>query len=245
MVAGERREQASRSPSDSVVRRIKRAVRRALERPFGPTRVNTWVSRLPYYRATYCLVAYPVAPPENTERVLDESGFVLREGSHEDINRLEGQPLYGNCQQYRQWLEQGQRLIVATEEGRPVSYVWLDYSPTIMLEDLPEYRVEVSPEAYYGHEAWTLPSHRGRSLRRLTFLAEALFARRDGKRWRVGYQLREESLDAMLRNLERTGIPRGNVIGEINVVQFAGFRLAWRKRSRDRHPAAHFVPARG
>jgi hypothetical protein len=223
------------------VRGIKRLVRPMLERRFGATRVNTWASRIPYSRVTYCLVAFEIAPPEDAERRIEQSGFILREGSSADIDLLEGQPLYGNTRQYREWLEEGQRFVVAEEQGRPVSYVWLDFSPSVMLEDLPEYRVELSPEAYYGHEAWTLPSHRGRSLRRLTFLAELLLARRHGKRWRVSYQWREESLNELLRNLARTGNPPGMVIAEVNVVQFAGFRFVWRKRLAHQHPAARFV----
>lgn len=224
---------------------IKHTARVVLYHLFGKERVDVWASRIPYRRVTYCLVAWQVMVPENTERRLHESGFVLREGTYKDLDRLEGEILYGNCGQYREWFRCGQRFIVAEADGRPISYVWIDFSKSIMLEDLPEYCVEIASQAFYVHEAWTLPAYRGRSLRRLTFLAELLLARREGKRWDLAYQLKEETLAEMLRNFERTGVPRGNVIGEVGVVQFGGFRFTWRNRLRTNHPAARFLPVRG
>jgi GNAT superfamily N-acetyltransferase len=186
-------------------------------------------------------VAWTTAVPEETEHKLEVSSFVLRDGTLADIDALEGERLYDDCATYRGWLTEGQQLLVAEDAGRVVSYVWLDLARSIMLENLPEYRVEIGPLAAYGHEAWTLPSHRGRSLRRLTYVAEVLAARRAGKRWLVAYQLKEETLDVMLTNLARTGIPRGEVIDVVHVFQGGGFRFTWHRRPRRAHEAARFV----
>jgi hypothetical protein len=221
--------------------RLYRGTRRLLERALGPARVERWAERVPYKHLTYCLVTWTTRVPEEVERKLQTSGFLLRDGTAADIDALEGERLYDDCATYRAWLAEGQQLLVAEEAGRVVSYVWLDLARSIALENLPEYQVEIGPGAAYGHEAWTLPSHRGRSLRRLTYVAEVLAARRAGKQWLVAYQLKEETLDAMLVNLARTGIPRGDVIDVVHVVQGGGFRVTWHQRPRRPHEAARFV----
>ena len=122
-----------------------------------------------------------------------------------------------------------------------MSYVWLDLARSITLENLPEHRLEIGPRAAYGHEAWTLPSHRGGSLRRLTHIAEILAGHRAGKRWVVAYQHKEEALEAMLSNLARTGIPRADVIDVVHVFQGGGLRLTCHSRPGAPHQAARFV----
>lgn len=234
--------EALRTLGVGLLVRWKRIVRRILERRFGREQVNIWAARVPFRRVTYCLCAYEVSIPPEAERSLKESGFTFREGTVEDVDRLEGEPLYGDCRTYRAWLAEGQTLLLAETEGRIASYLWLDSSRSVTLEELPEFRVEINPLASYTHEAWTLPAYRGRSLRRMAYIAEMLLRRQQGLRWKVGYQLRQESLAEMLRNFERTGIPRGSVIGEVEVVHFAGLRFTWaRGFGRSRHPAAHFV----
>lgn len=200
-------------------------------------------ARLGSSHRTYCLVAWATQVPEEVEAKLETCGFALRDGTFADLDALEGETLYDDCATYRAWLAEGQQLLVAEDAGKVVSYVWLDLARQVELDDLPEYQVAIGAGAAYGHEAWTLPSHRGRSLRRLTYLAELLAARRAGKRWLVAYQLKEETLGAMLTNLARTGVPRGEVIDVIHVLQGTGFRLTWRRGPRQPHEAAMFVPA--
>lgn len=225
-----------------MVARSKQIVRRMLERRFGRERVNVWAARVPFRRATYCLCAYEVSIPPSAEQSLRESGLTIRPGTLADLDRLAGESLYDDCTVYRKWLAEGQVFLLAEQAGRIASYLWLDGSRSVTLEDLPEFRVDIGPEASYTHEAWTLPAYRGRSLRRQMYIAEMLLRREQGLRWKVGYQLRQESLGPMLRNFERTGIPRGVVIGEVEVVQFAALRFTGARGSRRmRHPAAHFV----
>jgi len=222
--------------------RLSQGIRQRLERRLGAARVERWADRIPYRHLTYCLVAWTTRVPDEVEGKLRSSGFLLRDGTAADIDALEGERLYDDCATYRAWLAEGQQLLVADDAGRVVSYVWLDLAPFITIENLPEYQVEIGPRAAYGHEAWTLPSHRGRSLRRLTYVAEVLAARRAGKQWLVAYQLKEETLDAMLANLARTGISRGDVIDVVHVFQFAGVRLTWHQRPSQAHPAAKLTP---
>jgi hypothetical protein len=214
-------------------------------RALGSASLARWAARLGYRHQTYCLVAWTTAVPAEVEAKLETCGFVLRDGTRADLDALEGETLYDDCATYRTWLAEGQQLLVAEDAGRVVSYVWLDLARRVDLDDLPEYEVAIGPAAAYGHEAWTLPSHRGRSLRRLTYLAELLAARRAGKRWLVAYQLKQETLDAMLVNLARTGVPRGAIIDVIHVVHAAGRRLTWRQTPQPAHEAAMFVPVSG
>ena len=227
----------------ALATRLRRGARHLLERGLGRERVARLAERLPYKHQTYCLVAWGTEVPEEAKQRVATSEFRLRDGTAADVDALEGEVLYDDCATYRAWMAEGQQLLVAEEAGRVVSYVWLDLARSITLENLPEYRVEIGPRAAYGHEAWTLPSHRGRSLRRLTHIAEILAGHRAGKRWVVAYQLREETLEAMLSNLARTGIPRADVIDVVHVFQGFGLRLTVHWRPRAPHHAARFVRA--
>lgn len=227
--------------SETLPKRIKRALRRSLARLFGERAVAAWARRLPYAHVTYRLVAWSTAVPAQTEARLGEFGFVLREGTAADLDRLESVTTYDECSVYRGWLAAGQRMVVADEDGMPVSYSWLDFDRMITLDELTEWRVEVGPDACYSHEAFTLHTHRGRSLRRAVFTAELLRARALGKRWVLGYQLKGQAIEDVLRNFERIGIPRGTVVGDVDVVQFAGLRFTARRRQPAPHPAGRFV----
>ncbi len=220
---------------------VRRRARRLLEVVLGKERMERLTARLPFTHLSYCVVAWHTDVPDQAKQLVAASEFRLRDGTAADLDALEGEVLYDSCDTYRAWMADGQQLLVAEDAGRVVSYVWLDFARSITLENLPEFRLEIGPRAVYGHEAWTLPSHRGRSLRRLTHIAEILGGQRAGKRWVVAYQHREEALETMLSNLARAGIPRADVIDVVHVFQGAGLRLTWHARPKSFHEAARFV----
>lgn len=223
----------------SFLRACKRVVRRILEQILG----GRIVERLPYSRVTYRLVAWSTAVPPAVAQQLAAHELTFRRGQRRDIEALEKEDVYDDCEIYREWLDEGQWLVVADENGMPVTYSWLDFAPSFQLEDLPEYRFEPGRDVCYSHEAWTMPSHRGRSLRRHVFATELLLAQAAGKRWVLGYQFEGPAIEDVLRNFERIGIPRGTVVADVRVVQLLGLRLT-RRRTYGHDDIVRVLPIR-
>lgn len=202
---------------------------RFLRRLPGSGCASRFVDRIPYYRKVYCLVRFDTRVPPEQEARLAASEYTVREGNTADLERMETiEKFDDDCNVYRRWLGEGQRILIAESGTDIVSYVWLDFSPEVELDCLPEYRIGLGEDTCYGHEAYTLRAHRGQGVRRLTIISDLLMARRAGKRFVVSY-CGPGDVENMLRNFERIGIPRGRRLADIHTLQFAGFRLTWHR----------------
>lgn len=176
-------------------------------------------------RRSYRIYKWETSVPTSMLQALAESGITVREGSQEDLTRMEQIETWRDIDEYRGWLSRGRRLLLAEDQGEIVSYVWLDFGRKFVVEQVPELRYRLSDDACYSDEAYTPRAHRGRGLRRLLFAAELQLARTNGKRFLIGYFLFDRAAEEGLRNFERVGIPRGLPLHDAILWNFAGVRI--------------------
>ena len=205
----------------------------SLKRMPGSRSAARFIRRIPYYHKVYSIVRFESSVPPEEEQRLSDSGFAIREGTEADLQRMEGIEKWDNCSVYSEWLQEGQRFIVAESEREIVAYIWLNFSSETALDHVPEYRLRLTSDAYYGHEAYTVTAHRGKGARRALMIADALAARREGKRFVVTYSHPGPAIEGMFRNFERVGIRRGEILEDVHVMHLAGFRFTWHKKLSD------------
>jgi hypothetical protein len=105
----------------------------------------------------------------------------------------------------------------------------MDFHPVFAIEQVPEMRFRLASDAYFSDEAYTPRAHRGRGLRRMTFIAELLAAREKGYNYLVSYFISKRAMAEGMRNFIRTGSAPGVLLKQTHVLQLAGFRFAWLK----------------
>ena len=188
------------------------------------------LERLPYLRRCYSICKWQTVLPPEAAATLSASGFTVREGREADLGRMELTETWRGCQLYGYWLREGRTLLLLEEADRIVSYVWMDFRPEFVIEPVPEMSFRLAPDAYFSDEAYTPRSHRGRGLRRLTFIAELIAARERGCNYLVSYFNSNRAMAEGMRNFLRTGNGPGVLLQKVHVLQFAGFRFAWMKK---------------
>ena len=202
-------------------------LRAALKAVPGAVAAARFLERVPYYRRCYRICKWETALPVQAEELLLTSGFTVRDGREADLDRLACEETWRSCELYRNWLRAGRRLLLLEEGNNIVSYVWLDFCPEFVIEQVPEVRFKLTPDTYFSDEAYTPLAHRGRGLRRLTFIAELLAAQKEGYRFMVSYFLNDRARSGGMQNFIRTGNSPGVVLKEVHVLQMAGFRVTW------------------
>jgi hypothetical protein len=188
-----------------------------------------FIERVAYYRRCYCIGKWETSLPEQAEADLKNSGYIARIGSEGDLDRLAHTETWRSCALYRQWLSVGKQILLLEKDAEIMSYVWLDFNPEFAVEQVPEIRFRLSPDTYYSDEAYTPVAYRGLGLRRLSFIAELLFAKKQGYRFMVSYFLDDSALANGIRNFTRTGNPMGKIIKEVHLLKIAGIRFSWLK----------------
>jgi GNAT superfamily N-acetyltransferase len=191
------------------------------------------VERLPYARRCYSICKWSTVVPPEAAAVLAASGFTVREGEESDLKSMELTETWRGCELYGRWLKEGRTLLLLEERGRIISYVWMDFRPVFVVEQVPDMRFRLAHDAYFSDEAYTPLAHRGRGLRRMTFIAELQAARERGYNYLVSYFISKRAMAEGMRNFIRTGNAPGVLLKQIHVLQFAGFRLAWLKEIAD------------
>jgi len=187
------------------------------------------LERLPYSRRCYSICKWQTTLPPQAAATLAASGFTVREGGEADLECMELTETWRGCELYGQWLRDGRTLLLLEEAGRIVSYVWMDFHPEFAIEQVPEMRFRLASDAYFSDEAYTPRAHRGRGLRRMTFIAELLAAREKGYNYLVSYFISKRAMAEGMRNFIRTGSAPGVLLKQTHVLQLAGFRFAWLK----------------
>ena len=208
-------------------------LRAALKAVPGVVAAVRFLERVPYYRRCYRICKWETALPAQAEEVLSTSGFTVRDGCEADLDRLVREETWRSCELYRNWLRAGRRLLLLEEGDNIVSYVWLDFRPEFVIEQVPEMHFKLAPGTYFSDEAYTPLAHRGRGLRRLTFIAELLAAHKEGYRFMVSYFLHDHATAEGMRNFIRTGNSPGVILMEAHVLQVAGFRFTWVRNLTD------------
>ena len=188
-----------------------------------------FIERATYYRRCYCICKWETSLPEQAEADLNSSGFIARIGSEADLNRLAHTETWRSCDLYKQWLNAGRQILLLEKNDEIMTYVWLDFNPEFVIEQVPEMRFRLSPDTYYSDEAYTPVAYRGLGLRRLSFIAELLFAQKQGYRFMISYFLDDSALADGIRNFTRTGNSQGMIIKEVHLLKIAGFRFTWLK----------------
>lgn len=188
-----------------------------------------FIERAAYYRRCYCLCKWETSLPEQAEAELQHSGYFARIGSEADLDKLAHTETWRSCALYKRWLSEGKQILLLEKDSKIMSYVWLDFNPEFAVEQIPEIRFRLSPDTYYSDEAYTPVAYRGLGLRRLSFIAELLFAQKQGYRFMVSYFLDDSALANGIRNFTRTGNSRGKIIKEVHLLKIAGIRFSWLK----------------
>ena len=188
-----------------------------------------FIERAAYFRRCYCICKWDTSLPEQAEAELQRSGYIARIGSEADLDKLAHTETWRSCALYKRWLSAGKQILLLEKDSKIMSYVWLDFNPEFAVEQVPEIRFRLSPDTYYSDEAYTPVAYRGLGLRRLSFIAELLFAQRQGYQFMVSYFLDDSALANGIRNFTRTGNSMGKIIKEVHLLKIAGIRFSWLK----------------
>ena len=182
-----------------------------------------------YYHRCYCICKWETSLPKHAEEELKRSGFTARLGSEADLARLACTETWRSCELYRKWLNAGKQILLIEKDNEIMSYVWLDFNSSFVVEQVPTMRFRLAPDTYFSDEAYTPVAHRGLGLRRLSFIAELLVAQKRGCRFMVSYFLNDKAKRNGMHNFIRTGNSRGKILAEVHKMKIAGFSLSWSK----------------
>lgn len=181
------------------------------------------IERATYYHRCYCICKWETSLPEQAKLDLQKSGFIARIGSEADLSRLAQTETWRSCTLYRDWLRSGKKILLLEKNAQIMSYVWLNFNREFVVEQVPEMCFRMPSDTYFSDEAYTPVAYRGLGLRRLSFIAELLFAQENGFRFMISYFLNDRAKTNAMQNFVRTGNARGKVIKEVHLLKIAGF----------------------